>query len=269
MADGGGDRAETAPTGGDPLTEVTPADDSFHAPATDDPFWTETAWFGFSVPERRMSGAVYPLFRPNQGVCSAGVYVWDDSGQELWQLPYARNAWHAPMPDHDLRELRLLNGLEYDCVEPLTTYRVRYADADEIALDLTFEALHPPHGIGLGSGSGHVDQAGRMTGTLDLHGERITVDCVEMRDRSWGVRRDHGMVRAGYHYGFADGRNGFQAMSFLNGDEQVIVAGYLLEDGELVRLVSGTVKVVRTDTAPVEVVLDAQDARGHGVQAHG
>ena len=47
-------------------------DDHFHPPTSDDPFWTETCWFTFAVPERRLSGQLYPFFRPNQRITSNG-----------------------------------------------------------------------------------------------------------------------------------------------------------------------------------------------------
>ena len=60
------------------IGEPTEADDDFHPPTDDDPFWTETCWFTFTVPERRLSGQLYPFFRPNQGVMAAAVYLWDE-----------------------------------------------------------------------------------------------------------------------------------------------------------------------------------------------
>lgn len=105
--------------------EVTAADDDFHPPTSDDPFWTETCWFTFTVPERRLSGQLYPFFRPNQGVMSAGVYVWDDTGHELWDCRYAKNFWHLPIPDASLTDIEMPNGMHYRTVEPLQRYEVR------------------------------------------------------------------------------------------------------------------------------------------------
>ena len=56
---------------------VTEVDDGWHRPTTDDPFWTETIWLRFAVPERSLTGILYPIFRPNQGVGSLAVYLWD------------------------------------------------------------------------------------------------------------------------------------------------------------------------------------------------
>ena len=67
----------------DTVPQVTAADDEFHLPTNDDPFWTETCWFTFTVPERKLSGQLYPFFRHNQHVTAAGVYFWDDQGHKL------------------------------------------------------------------------------------------------------------------------------------------------------------------------------------------
>lgn len=243
------------------------ADDSLHPPGDTDLFWTETAWFGFSVPERRLAGAVYPVFRPNQGVCSSGVYVWDDGAENPHEILYARNCWHLPMPD-DLTRMRLASGLEYDVVHPLHEYEIRYRDGAELELELRFTAVHDVHAPMLGA-RGHLDQAGRVQGILRLHGEDIEVDCIEMRDRSWSVRPDHGPVRAAYDYGFAGPGDGFLAMTMAAGDREVIVAGYRLVDGEMSQLTEGQRTVDRQAGRPVRVRVEATDEHGRALVADG
>jgi hypothetical protein len=130
--------------GDTPMTTVTADDDALHQPTSDDLFWTETAWFAFSVPERRVSGAIYPVFRTNQGVCSAGVYLWDDRGEGAHEILYCHNLWHLPLPD-DIRSMSLPGGLAYEVVEPLRRYRVRYDDGCDLALDLDYTAIVAPH----------------------------------------------------------------------------------------------------------------------------
>ena len=41
----------------------TTEDDNFH-PATDDPWWTETIWFAWMVPERNLLGYFYDTVTP-------------------------------------------------------------------------------------------------------------------------------------------------------------------------------------------------------------
>ena len=59
--------------------------DAFHAPTSDDPWWQETAWFTFVVPERALTCYVYPWVRANQGILGGGVMVWDDRSHHAWQ----------------------------------------------------------------------------------------------------------------------------------------------------------------------------------------
>lgn len=58
---------------------LEPEDDAFH-PRTDDRWWTETWWNAWFVPERKMIGYFYPVFRHNIGVQFGGVVVYDDRG---------------------------------------------------------------------------------------------------------------------------------------------------------------------------------------------
>ena len=70
---------------GEKSIQLGPSDDDFHEPASNDPFWNETIWFSFSVPERALSGYVYPWVRANQGLFGGGVIVWDDRGNMPWE----------------------------------------------------------------------------------------------------------------------------------------------------------------------------------------
>ena len=111
------ERAATPPTMG---AVATAADDEFHPPTEPDPFWAETCWWTFTVPERRLSGQLYPFFRPNQGVMAAGVYFWDDTGNAMWNCRYAKNFWHLPIPDQPLSDITCPNGIRIKVLEPLT-----------------------------------------------------------------------------------------------------------------------------------------------------
>jgi hypothetical protein len=254
-------------------------DDQFHPPTSDDPFWTETCWFTFAVPERKLSGQLYPFFRPNQGVCTSGVFVWDDSGSELWSCLYAKNLWHVPMPANaDLNDIELANGLHYQTLEAQKRYRVRYRDLDEDALeiDLHFEAVCPPNYL---AGS-HLDQPGRYTGTLRLYDEEITIDAYGMRDRSWGLRSQighdihhSGALRGGYSYATASGRDAFHAITMAFQDDQCIpIHGFLLREGVYSKIVpakGGRTVLEREGGAPMRVRLELEDELGRELVAEG
>ena len=256
------------------------ADDQFHPPTSNDPYWTETCWFTFAVPERKLSGQLYPFFRPNQGVTSGGAFFWDDSSGDLHSCRYARNFWHLPLaPDADLSDLTLPNGIRYACLEPLRRYAVRYADpdsADVCRVDLEFEAIAAPNLLG----ESHLDQPGRYTGTIRLDGEDIAVDAYGFRDRSWGVRdqfgdtlHHSGAARGGYSYATASPDDAFHAITMAFQDDVAIpIHGYLLRDGEYARLVPGKGRrdvVERRDGVPVRVRLTGEDERGRAFEAEG
>jgi hypothetical protein len=247
------------------VSELTAADDGFHQPATDDPWWTETAWFSAEVPERELSLTIYPVFRPNLGVAALTVAVWDATAVSSWEIPYFRSLWHLALPASDLTSLDLA-GLRYRTIEPLHAYEVTYHDGERVALELRYDGLREPHA----PHAGHLDQSCRVTGTITLGGERIDVDGFAMRDRSWGPRPDDRTTVASYSYGIASTGDEWLAIGFLAGASYQLVAGYLVRDGEKAALTGGERRVVERATGyPVAIEIDATDALGRRLEARG
>lgn len=255
-------------------------DDEFHPPADPaDPEWTETCWFTFTVPERRLSGQLYPFFKPTLGVASAGAYFWDDTGDQIWNCLYAKNFWHLPLPEQPLSDLRLGNGARYEVLEPGSVYRIGYDDpddGDEIHVDLTFTAIAPPHLLG----ESHLDQPGRYRGEIVLRGERIPVDAFGFRDRSWGPRTQHGQGihatpsrRGGYSYANAADGQAFHAITMDFGDGVAhAIHGYVIADGTWGKVTHGRRDVLERDSgcgAPTKVRLTVTDEHGREIEAVG
>lgn len=253
-------------------------DDEFHPPTVDDPYWTETCWFTFTVPERRLSGQLYPFFRPNQKVAAGGAYFWDDTGRHPHDALYAKNFWHLPLPEQQLTDIQLPNGISYKCLEPQKVYEVKYTDpdgGDEISVDLTFTAVLPPHYLG----DKHVDQPGRYTGTIELRGETIPVDSYGFRDRSWGVRSQFGQGlmtsparRGGYSYATASDRDAFHSITMDFGSGCISIHGYVLRDGVWAKLAKGRREVVERDAESgwaTRVVVEGVDELGRELHAEG
>jgi hypothetical protein len=250
-------------------------DDEFHPPTTDDPFWSETCWFTFTVPDRRLSGQLYPFFLPNQGVVSAAVYFWDDRGAELWNCRYAKNFWHLPMPQQPLSDISLANGIRYRCVDPLHRYAIGFddPDADDLHVEVTFTSVGPPNPLG----AGHLDQPGRYQGRIVLDGETIEVDSFGFRDRSWGPRSPfgdslHGATTGGYSYATASPDHAFHAITMDHGSGCAGIHGYVVRDGARSRLASALRTVTRRDPDtgfPRQVTLDITDEEGRELHAEG
>lgn len=168
---------------------ITPDDDNWHDHTMH--YWeTETNWWSFNVPERSMGGWLYTQEQVNRGVCNGGAWVWDDSDAgAIYEVRHE----DLPFVRGDLRHESFPNGVTLEVLEPLNRYRTTYSDPDGgFECELVHEGLIPPHSHPLETwpfwGSRHFDQPMRVTGTLNLHGEEIAVDCFSVRDRSWGPR---------------------------------------------------------------------------------
>ena len=253
-------------------------DDEFHPPTSDDPYWTETCWFTFTVPERRLSGQLYPFFRPNQHVAAGAAYFWDERGSQPWNCVYGKNFWHLPMPASPLSDITLPNGIRYRCVEPLTKYEIAYADpdgGDEIDVALTFTAVAQPNYLG----AAHLDQPGRYQGTIRLHDEVIAVDSYGFRDRSWGPRTQFGQGLGstpaecgGYSYATSSVADGFHAITMDFGAGCQAIHGYIVREGLWGKVTTGTRRVLQRDDAtgaPTRVVLRLTDEHGRDIEATG
>jgi hypothetical protein len=259
--------------------------DEFHPPATDDPYWSETNWFAFGVPDLRLSGWLYPFFRPNLGVCSAAVLLWDHQGDQTWNCRYYKQFWHLPMPDGPLSDFTLANGRHYRCTEDQMVYQLTYddPDGDEISIALTFTATMPPLATtNAGPSGGHLDQVGTFEGAIKLRGETIPVlETYGAHDRSWGSRSQFsqylmssGNFRASESpYFFAANENiAFQGIAANLTPEYPMLMGFLMRDSVVTRLKSGNREVLERDEstgAPVRVLVTAVDEEGHELHAEG
>jgi hypothetical protein len=254
------------------MNGLTPADDDLHPPTTDDPYWTETAWFAFAVPERRMTGFIYPVFRPNLGVCASAVHIWDQSGETEIDCLYSHNYWHVPMPD-SLRSMALPSGLSYEVIEPLRSYRVAY-ESDEVQLDLRYDGLCEPIPTPRGD---HLDQPCRVHGNVTLAGETFEVDGFELRDRSWSERSDHSLRLDPSHaegsYSYAVSSDTAFLARTMGGDprsDRLRRGGWLWRNGVASPLVAGKRTVEREDGRPSTVQsVEGRDELGRTFDAHG
>ena len=262
---------------------VTPEDDAFHSDfeGADHPWWTETFWASFYVPEDKLGGWFYNQIQKNQGEngqCNGGAWVWDDSDAPAL---YERNLQGLPLSrgPQDLRNIVLPNGNGIRTLEPLMKYQLTYSDPGSFEADLLFEGIMEPNPHPLGCApfwkGRHFDQAMRVTGDIVLQGERLAVDCLAVRDRSWSPRRprdsaasqvvtegkkpalapsldgEHSDVskplkkpfNLGYIFGTADPENAFLVYSLvIQGEEDrgdFTTTGYLIRDGVWAHLVEG------------------------------
>ena len=255
----------------------TARDDRFHFAELGDDWWaTETSWFSFHHPERSLGGWFYTLARPNIGTLAGGAWVWDHTAHLPWDVLYSANYSALPIPhDQDLDDCRLPTGVAIKVLEPGRRYALGYDDAERFAARLVFDAVMPPQPLtAVGSTFGnahHYDQLGRVHGEIALHGERIAIDCIAMRDRTWGRRPEDRPRQAAYVTAAVDAANGFLAVTNVRDGRETVGFGFLHRDGRTENLSEGAREVVRdAKHGWIERIrITATDVTGRKLEAHG
>lgn len=268
--------------------EVAPEDDSFfHHERSNSPWWNESVWFGFAVPEREINGFFWLWHRPNQKLTAGGVALWDPYGEERHNcLHYDWYNFNQLKDGSDAFDFDLENGMSCRLLEPLKRYELKYR-TKTCEMDLLWEGIHPPLDLHFPRadnmsqfGGFHYEQIGRVTGSILVEGETLEVDCHHIRDRSWGVRarhRDH--PGGGLDLGVVNEQTGF-CTTMVRSDPYrdldlptVETTGYgqVVKDGNVARLVSAERKVLerRPDGSPVRLQLDLHDDLGRDMYAEG
>ncbi len=254
-----------------------PADDRFHFALLGDDWWaTETAWFSFHHPARGLGGWFYTLVRPNIGTVTGGAWVWDGSAHLPWEVLYSANYSALELPrDQDLDHCRLPTGVAIDVLEPTLRYALGFHDAPRLEASLVFEGVMPPEplsAVGSTFGSAHhFDQLGRVHGHLVLHGERIDIDCLGMRDRTWGRRPEDRPRQAAYVTAAASPGHALLAVTNGRAEGDPIAYGFLRRDGRTVPLAGGE-RLVERDPREgwmTRIVVRGEDRAGRRFEASG
>lgn len=235
------------------VQEFGPADDGFHLDSAGDDWWaTETSWFSFHHPGRGLGGWLYTMVRPNIGTVAGGVWVWDASSALPWEALY--NASYTSLPlasGSDLRDVVLPTGVGVRMLDPGMRYALAYDDPGRLRVDLEFVGVMAPRPLTTGGSTfgraSHFDQIGAVTGTVEVLGEVLEIDCLAVRDRTWGRRPEDRPRRAVYLTGAATPTDGFVAVTRHVDGAEVVSYGFLLRSGRAVDLVSGVRRVVRDE----------------------
>lgn len=258
--------------------------DEFFQPKTDDPYWNESGWFSLMVPERKICGWVYMHHRANMNYTVGGIALWDPSAENTYDCLFYNHGDTFPLlPEFNMFDFHLPNGLTVKCIEPLKKFQF-HSDAEECKADLTWTAFMDPVEPGFPEewGKHHYEQGGRMTGTMVVGGETLEVDCWSCRDRSWGPRTVSvsGHPRSGFPWAIAQEGHGF--IAFPTGDKpanvdpaydekDTLIAGWYIKDGVTGRLVEGYRNLTGRgdDGRPLHSVLWAKDEHGRVLEAEG
>ena len=176
----------------DALGTYTDRDDFLHREhrqVETDTALTETHYFAFNVPEHRICGMGWLWHHPNLALATHGTWVWQ--GIKPHPLQSELFDWVNFESDRyladDLRHYRFPNSYEVTTLEPLKRHRIQYRDdGRRNSFDIQFEAVMPPAMMKSGQ---HFEQGMRARGELVLGGRQYAVNCLGIRDRSWGHLR--------------------------------------------------------------------------------
>jgi hypothetical protein len=266
---------------------ITDEDAEFHAPAEGDATWAETNFFGFYSAEEPLNVGVYTLFRPNLGVVHSTICMNSGDAVQPWRADFCDMQSHLPIPEpRSLLSYSLANGLSVTTLLPNDTWRIEYDDGEGTSIDIVCKALMPAfdiHDPGMdpmtaaqtkGTGfawgaayNGHFDQTGHYTGHVTIRGRLIPIECTSTMDHSWGPRAERGSPNMSWlHAHFSDDYAIHGIFTFdetQGGRDLSLVHGYVLRDGLVSGLASGTGTTIRDDEFYARTVdLTVVDADG-------
>jgi hypothetical protein len=273
---------------------ILPADDLFHKDIqTENPYWNESAWFPFNIPEKSVNGFVYFYHRPNMKYTTGGVALWDPSGEEMYDCLYYDFSNTFAMPEGcEMFDFALPNGLKVECIEPLKTFKFKYGGESlysgaNCKLDLSWEGILPPYQSGVPENQtewcpakAHYDQIGRMKGTVIIDEQLFQIDCLSMRDHSWGPRNLVKNPRGFFTWGITSEKSAFhcQAVCGLPASKDPIAgipipvtAGWYLKDGIFGEIEHGECSATERDASgrPLRMELSCVDRFGRKLLVKG
>lgn len=252
-----------------------PMADRFGEGRDDNPYWNESVWFSFSIPERRIHGLIQYYFRPNMGMLNGGPAMWDPARRFQWNCLYYNWSHLQAMPAGvEKFDMTARNSLSVKVLEPLSRYAIRY-DKEGFSMDLEWQAIGPCHELHTGDSAQqatakfHIEQPGRMKGVVRHHDEEFAIDCFSMRDTSYGARDYESLARGGYFWGISE-NSSFHALCMGAGREAKSIGGFIWKDGQLGSLVSGRREVLEWgEHGPSRVAFSGTDTLGRTMQATG
>ncbi len=271
---------------------IRPVDEFMHQP-TDDPQFNESAYYNLVEEDSGFGLLIRMGNRVNEGHAEVTVVAYLPGGGAVIRFD------RAPITTNDAFDA---SGLRFEVVEPLQTMGVTFsgsgyrlergtdlADPKQafstspvvpVQLDLRYDNLIPVYGLGAGSGiagaedaiaTGHYQGPCRITGWVEIDGDRRTVSGLGYRDHSWGPRRWLGPSYWRWLSCLADDKNGFVAWSQKIGDVRSPGNGMVLRNG-VRELVTGVEVVSEYGPAPyypTAMTLRMQTESGAEVTATG
>jgi len=263
---------------------ITENDVYFHPPTSDHYTWAETNYFGFYVAEENIHVGAYVQAKPNLGAVLSSVTIFDGISNTPHEVLYSDCHMHLPMPEGNLDDFKLENGLAITCTKPVMDYHLRFDDKNGVSFDVKYKALMEPYDIhdpkmdpladriqdadviSNAAYAGHWDQSGHVTGTLNIRGKIYAVDCVSSMDHSWGLRDEKQLKNFCWMNANFENDTSIHCLYLVDPEQldnyPTIVHGYVREGSEVFGLKSGSGKVHRNGYLHQFFDLEVEDVRG-------
>lgn len=252
----------------------------FHKPNSDSPQWTETNMFSFQVPERSFGVTAYVLARPTVGAVLSDITMFDRISLTQSDVLYSDIQTHLPMPQGELGDFTLANGLHIKTLKPPTDYQIDYQGIDDTEFHVVFRGLMPPQDINdpdmdpvavrsektyAEAYNGHFEITGHITGECCLRGKRFPIDCVSTMDHSWGVRPERDTPTMAYmnvHFGKDLAIHSIFRVDPEQPEFAGFLHGYVLDNGTVYGIRAGHGSAIRLGQFPITLELTVTDIRG-------
>jgi hypothetical protein len=167
------------------------------------PYTVHTYYFGFTIPEAQIGAYLYFRAQPAFGLCQGGPVIFRGlDNTELLDAEYHDYRATMPWPAVSRNTVTIDNGYVIEWPEPGRLARLRYRSPDgSVSFEIEQRGITPllarghivpgedDHHDGASREPGGSEQFMQVTGWLDLRGERLDIDCLHVRDRSWNQVR--------------------------------------------------------------------------------
>ena len=172
-----------------PIRTLAPGDDARHVLDPSRPFMRESLVWVVPLADEGLGLVAYTWVDAFGKAGTAGIAF----GPRL-DKPVFERFDDMPVPDSMTFDDWRAGPLRASLRQPLLSADVGY-DGERMAMDLTFEAAHPPYAYSSHAepfpryyADDRFEQGGRAKGTVRLDGEEIAFDAFCHRDHSWGAR---------------------------------------------------------------------------------
>jgi len=170
---------------------ITAEDDRRHQPGAGAlPLWNESFWFPCYDASSRVGVIFRAGVQPNQNRADLYLGITRDG-----ELVHHVMREELPLPPFEEARLVLAAGLTIEWLEPLASFRLRYA-AGRFGFDLVWRGSAPPYkyppppGTTVDQVPRHIEHSGRASGTVTIDGVETPFDGWAHRDHSYGGERD-------------------------------------------------------------------------------